>query len=264
MMRSIHAAWNYRNFILSCVAREFKIRYQGSVLGSLWALINPLAMVVVYTLVFSEVMRARLPGDPSNYGYSVFLCSGVLCWSFFSELITRSQTTFLENSNLIKKINFPRICLPIIVLISATLNFLISWGLFTLFLLMIGRFPGPEFIWILPLLLVIIALGMGMGITLGVLNVFFRDIAQFFGIFMQFWFWLTPIVYPVAAVPKKYVELLSLNPIAALMGSIQNVVTSGQQPVWSSLIPIVCVAICFCFFGLYLFRRRSSEVLDEL
>lgn len=110
MLRSM---WSYRGFISGSVKREFQSRYRNSLLGAAWTVLNPLAMIVVYTVIFSQVMRARLPGVDSGFAYSIYLCAGVLTWGLFAEIVSRAQNVFLKNANLIKKISFPRICLPV-------------------------------------------------------------------------------------------------------------------------------------------------------
>ena len=127
MLRSL---WAYRGFVLGSVKREFQSKYRNSLLGMGWSVINPLAMIVVYTVIFSQVMKAKLPGLDTTFAYSIYLCSGVLTWGLFSEMMTRSQNLFLDNANLLKKINFPRIILPIVVVFSSVLNFSIVSSLF--------------------------------------------------------------------------------------------------------------------------------------
>ena len=147
------AAWQFRGFILGSVKREFQARYQNSLLGALWTVINPLAMILVYTLVFSQLMKARLPGVDNGLAYSIHLCAGILTWGFFSEMIGKGQAMFLENARLLKKLSFPRICLPIVVLLNASLNFAIIFGLFIGFLLLSGNFPGWVILGVVPVII---------------------------------------------------------------------------------------------------------------
>jgi lipopolysaccharide transport system permease protein len=155
-MQKLLTLWGYRGFILGSVKREFQAKYSNSLLGAAWTVINPLAMIAVYTLVFSQIMRAKLPemagGGNGQFAYSIYLCAGVLTWAFFSETVTRTQNVFLDNANLLKKISFPRLCLPVIVVANASLNFLIIFGLFTLFLLVSGSFPGLPYLAVIPVL----------------------------------------------------------------------------------------------------------------
>jgi lipopolysaccharide transport system permease protein len=256
--------WKFRGFILGSVQREFQSKYRNSLFGAAWTILNPLAMIVVYTVIFSQVMGSRLPGNTSMYGYSIYLCAGVLTWGLFSEITTRGQSVFLENANLIKKLNFPRICLPIIVVLNALVNFAIIFGLFIAFLVVSGQFPGWAFLYMLPVLLVQILFAIGLGVSLGVLNVFFRDVGQFFTILLQFWFWFTPIVYPVTALPAELRAYLVWNPMVAVTVAHQGVLQSGLQPQWASLLPVLLIGLVFCTLGMFLFRKRSGEMVDEL
>lgn len=263
-MDMIRALWAYRGFILGSVKREFQTKYRNSLLGAAWNIINPLSMIVVYTLIFSQLMKARLPGVESTYGFSIYLCTGILTWGLFAEITTRATGMFLEHANLLKKLSFPRLCLPVTVVSNAVLNFGIVFGLFTLFLLLSGNFPGWAFLALIPLLLLLVLFAIGIGITLGVLNVFFRDVGQFFGIFLSFWFWFTPIVYPISILPDQVKFLMNFNPMARLMAAFQTVLMTGQWPNWTSLWPVAVLAAALCIFGLRLFRKRSGEMVDEL
>ena len=259
--RSLH---DYRGFILGSVQREFQSRYRNSLLGALWPVFNPLSMIIVYTVIFSHIMRARLPGVDDSMAYSIYLCAGLLAWGLFSEITLRSQNMFLDNANLLKKISFPRICLPVIVLCNAAINFAIIIGLFLGFLLITGRWPGMALLALIPLIALQMMFCAGLGMVLGVLNVFFRDVGQLFAICLQFWFWLTPIVYPMSILPEWVQRLLQLNPLTNLIGSYQNLFLYGQWPVWNSLLPVFIAALVMCLIGLRLFRRRVGEMVDEL
>ena len=260
----LRGLWRYRGFVLGSVQREFQSKYRNTMLGAAWTVLSPLAMILVYTLIFSQVMKSRLPGDTSEYGYSIYLCAGILTWGLFAEITSRAQNMFLEQSNLLKKISFPRICLPVIVVLNALLNFGIIFGLFTVFLLASGQFPGAVFLLLLPVLLLQVLLAIGLGMVLGVLNVFFRDVGQFYQIFIQFWFWLTPIVYPASILPASVRGMLDWNPMAAVIQSYQAILVSGQAPHWQQLLPAALLAMLLCALGMHLFRRRAGEMVDEL
>lgn len=263
-MGMLRALWAYRGFILGSVKREFQIKYRNSLLGAAWNIINPLSMIVVYTVIFSEIMKARLPGVDSTYAFSIYLCAGVLTWGLFSEISNRATGMFVENANLLKKLSFPRLCLPVVVVCNALLNFAIVFSLFLVFLLLAGSMPGMPLIALAPLVLLQVAFAIGLGISLGMLNVFFRDVGQFFGIFLTFWFWLTPIVYPLTILPERLQELMRWNPMYRLIAGYQDVLVYGRWPNWHSLWPVVVFAFALCTYGLYLFRRRSGEMVDEL
>jgi lipopolysaccharide transport system permease protein len=263
-MTMLRAVWAYRGFILGSVQREFQSKYRNSLLGAAWTVINPLAMIVVYTVIFAQVMRAKLPGVNSTFAYSIYLCAGILTWGLFAEITGRAQNTFLEHANLLKKLNFPRLCLPVTVVASAGLNFAIVFGLFTGFLVVSGNFPGWAYLGLLPVLAIHVAFAIGLGISLGVLNVFFRDVGQFFGIVLQFWFWLTPIVYPISILPERFRALIALNPMTQLIAAYQTVLVTGYWPEWSTLWPAALAAALLCALGFHLFRKHAGEMVDEL
>jgi len=171
---------------------------------------------------------------------------------------------FIEQANLIKKVSFPRICLPLIVVLSAVLNFAIIFGLFTVFLVASGSFPGWIFLAILPVLAVQVLLAIGLGMIAGVLDVFFRDVGQFVTIALQFWFWFTPIVYPAVILPPWTRPYLAWNPMAPVIDAYQTVLVKAEAPAWPTLALPLLLALLLCAFGLRLFRRRSGEMVDEL
>lgn len=263
-MQMIRALWAYRGFVFGSVRREFESKYRNSLLGALWTIINPLAMIVVYTVIFAKLMQAKLPGVDSTFGYSIYLCVGVLTWGLFTEVVSRAQNVFIENANLLKKISFPRLCLPVIVVMNAAMSFGIIFGLFTLFLIFSGNFPGLVFVGLLPVLAIQIVFSVGLGITAGVLNVFFRDVGQLFGVILQFWFWLTPVVYPITILPNSVRSIVELNPMTTLLTAYQTIVVTGQWPNWKSLWPSALIALLLCILGMYLFRKHAGEMVDEL
>ncbi|MBU9293980.1 ABC transporter permease [Burkholderia multivorans] len=264
MLGMLKALWAYRGFIVGSVKREFQSKYRNSLLGAAWTVLNPLAMIVVYTVIFSRVMHARLPGVDNSFAYSIHLCAGVLPWGMFVEVVSRAQNTFIENANLIKKLSFPRLCLPVIVVANSLVNFAIVFMLFVVFLIVTGNFPGVPFLAVIPLLALLTLFAIGLGITLGVLNVFFRDVGQFFNIMLNFWFWLTPIVYSVDILPKSIQYGMQFNPMASLVQAFQTVMMQGKWPEWSQLWLVTALGIGLCLLGFSLFRKHAGEMVDEL
>jgi len=264
MNSMLRALWTYRGFIMGSVKREFQSKYRNSLLGGAWMVLNPLAMIIVYTVIFSQIMRARLPGVESSFAYSIYLCAGILTWSVFAEITGRAQNTFIENANLLKKLSFPRLCLPVIVVANALVNFAIVFGLFTLFLVVTGNFPGLPFLALIPMLLLLVLFAIGLGITLGVLNVFFRDVGQFFGIVLTFWFWLTPIVYPVSILSEAVQSWIRFNPMTAMVDAFQTILVQQQWPNWVNVWPTLAISIILCLLGFSLFRKHAGEMVDEL
>ncbi len=256
--------WTYRGFILGSVKREFQARYRNSMLGAFWVVLNPLAMIFVYTVIFTKLMHPSLPNASGPFAYGIYLCAGLLTWGLFTENVSRLQNVFLDNGNLLKKQSFPRVCLPIISLLNAVLNFTVIFSIFIGFLLISGNFPGWVILTLIPVLLIQLLFSTGLGIILGVLNVFFRDIGQLFGIVLQFWFWFTPIVYTITILPTELQPLFKFNPMAALIIAYQGVFVSGAIPNWRSLWPVTLLTVLLCLTAMVLFRKHAGEMVDEL
>jgi lipopolysaccharide transport system permease protein len=260
----LRSLWHYRSFIWGSVQREFQSNYRNSLLGAAWTVINPLAMILVYTVIFSQVMKTRLPGTDSSLAYSIYLCAGVLTWGLFVEIVGRGQNIFIENANILKKINFPRLTLPVILVLNACVNFAIIFALFLFFLLFSGHWPGWTLLNMLPLLGIQLLLSVGLAMVLGVANVFFRDVGQFIGIFLQFWFWLTPIVYPVAILPEQVRSLMILNPMFPLIHAYQSVLAGQGVADWSALLVPLVTGLVLCAGAWRMFRSHAGEMVDEL
>ncbi|WP_413723240.1 ABC transporter permease [Sodalis sp. RH23] len=254
----------YRGFIIDSIKRDFQSRYQRSFLGALWLILQPVAMISVYTLIFSELMKAKLPDISGPFAYSIYLCSGVLTWGLFTETLNGLVNIFLTNANILKKLSFPRICLPIIVSASAFINFLIIFGLFIIFLVCTGNFPGLVFFNVIPILLLQMVFAVGLGVILGVMNVFVRDVGQFVNIILQFWFWFTPIVYVSKTLPDWVREALVYNPMAVIIGSYQNILLYHKSPEWLTLLPVTIVSLVLFFIGWRMFKKHSADIVDEL
>jgi len=262
MFRSL---WQFRGFVWSSVLREFNGKYRGSLLGASWAVANPLAMIIIYTVVFAELMRPTLPGyDKDTFAFSIYLCAGVITWNLFAEMLGRMNNVFIENANLIKKASFPRICLPTIVVVSALLNFAILMGIFLTFLVIVGHWPGWPILALVPLLVLQVLFTVGLGVALGTLNVFFRDVGPFTGVVLQFWFWLTPIVYTARSLPESVRSALQWNPIAPLMQAYQTLFLERDWPNFETLLPFAAITVACLALGAWLFLGRAGELVDEL
>ncbi len=264
MKQAILALWSFRGFVRSSVQREFQAKYRNSLLGIAWLILNPLAMIAVYTLIFSRVMHSRLPGSTDNFAYSIFLCAGIISWGLFAEVAQRGVNVFIDNANLIKKLSFPKLCLPLIVVSSAFINFAIVFGLFLIFLGLTGHFPGWPALLALPVLFAQLVFALGIGMTLAVFNVFFRDVGQLFNIALSFWFWMTPIVYPLSVLPDAVSLLVQLNPMTAIVVAYQNIFAGGHVPVWSGVGATGAIGLALCALGVLLLNRNLGDMVDEL
>lgn len=264
MSDMLKGLWAYRGFVLSSIKNEFVTRFARSKLGGFWMILQPLAQVLIYALILSAVLSAKLPGIDSRYAYAIYLTAGFLGWMLFSEIINRCLNLFIEQGNLMKKMKFPKITLPTIVVGSALLNnvmlLLAILGVF----MVLGHFPTIQLLWLPVLTLAMVALALGVGLVLGILNVFIRDIGQAVPILLQVAFWFTPIVYPINIIPERMQQLLVLNPIYPIIRGYHDVLVFGQAPHLGQVILIMTVGFLILAFGLFLFRRASAELVDAL
>ncbi len=254
----------YRGFMAASIAREFQLRYRNSLLGASWTILNPLAMMLVYTLIFSQIMQVRLPGVDSPFAYSIFLLSGLLPWGLMTDIVLRGPNLFLDQANLLKKIQIPKLTLLFIALGSSLINFAIIFGLFLIFLLLSGHFPGWIVLALLPILFLQIVFAASLCLLVAILNIFFRDTAPITSIALQFGFWLTPIIYSLSMVPAKYQALLSWNPLTPLFEAYHAIFIGRHMPDWQSLLGTLGLTTLLLMLATYLYRKRSAEMLDEI
>lgn len=257
-------AWRHRGFILASVRREFASRYLGTQLGFFWAVAQPLSLILIYTLVFSEIMRPVMPGHGSRLAYGIYLTAGIITWGLFSDLLGRSVGIFVQNANLLKKVLVPKITLPAIASLSALLSFSIAMALFLAFMLVSGNWPGTPLVALVPVLALLLVFAVGLGLLLATVNVFYRDIEQSISIVLQFWFWLTPIVYPAAAVPEGVRAVLAWNPLWPLIRAVQDIFLERRFPEWQSLAYPAVLSVVFLTLAYHVFVRLGDELVDEL
>ena len=210
--------------------KELLDRYAGSVLGGLWTFIQPLLNMLVFILVFSQIMRARPPEATCVHSYSIYLISGLLGWIAFSSTLMRSTTMFLDNGALIKKIAISLGVFSVAIVLSDTVIFALSFGAFMIFLVVVDHPLSLSLFWLLPLFALQQAFAASLGSVLGTLSVFFRDIKEGVGVFLQLWFWLTPIVYIVDILPESMRGLLWLNPMYPIIDGYHQTVLFGAAP----------------------------------
>lgn len=264
---------NTRELLGNLVAREVKGQYRRTVFGQLWSLINPLATMLVYTVVFSLIFRAQPnPGDPSGlHIYALWLMCGMLPWTYFSRVVNGGLGSITGNSNLIKKVYFPRMHLPFSVALSVGFTWCIEMGVLTIALWVFGGFPIP---W-LPVVLVFMALlalmAVGVAMMLAILNVHFRDTQHFVSIILQMWMFLTPIIYPVqlvADVAARHGEWIlvvyRLNPMERFVEVFRNLLYDNRLPSWENSLYCLGVAVVVFLLGFWVFSRNEKRLAELL
>lgn len=258
-------AWRYRHFIVSSIQSEFRARFVRSRLGGLWMIIHPLAQAAIFALILAEVMAAKLEGMANDkYAYAIYLLSGMLGWSLFSEVVSRCLTLFIDNGNLLKKVVFPRITLPLIVAGSALFNNVLLFLAVVAVFGVLGHVPGAQIAWVPLLMLLTLALGLGVGLLLGVFNVFVRDVGQVVPVALQLGFWFTPIVYTANIVPADLRVILRLNPMTTIVQSFQSAMLFNTAPDLVALGELALAIVVLLGGGLFMFRRASAEMADVL
>ena len=256
--------WAYRYFIVSSIKTEFKSKIARSKFGAFWVIMHPLALVLIYALVLSQIMAAKLPGVQSQYAYPIYLLSGIAGWTLFSEILGRSLTVFIDNGNLLKKMAFPKLSLPLITIGTAIINFLLLFIMMFIVFAFLGHMPIHALQWLPLLVLLTIGLATGMGLFLGILNVFIRDIGQVMSIILQFWFWLTPIVYMISIVPEKFHWLIMINPMTSITMGYHDILLYDKAPNFTLLVYPAVLTVVFLSLSMILFLKANEEMADVL
>lgn len=264
-MRNLLTLWRYRSFIGTSIINEFKIRFARSKLGGFWMILQPLSQVLIYAIILSALMTTKLPQVDNRYGYALYLLSGTLAWTLFSEIVTRCLNLFIEKANLLKKMQFPHVTLPFVVLGSSLLNNLMLLVAILVIFAALGHYPSFNFLLWLPCLTIVNAfLALGIGLILGVLNVFIRDLTHIVPILLQLLFWATPIVYPITIIPEHLRILIRYNPLTSMVTEYQQLFLTYQSPVMTQFLQLLAISGIFVCIGAFVFKRANREMVDVL
>jgi len=265
MNQMLLALWRYRHFMISAIKADLRTRFNRSKLGASWMILQPLAQVAIYSVVLSTLLAARLPaGKGEHLSYAVYLIAGMVPWSLFVELVSRSLTMFVDNAGLMKKIAFPRICIPVVTLGGALVNHALLL-MATLLIILLTNHPLTWLaLWIPVLTLVLVIFAVALGLVLGVINVFVRDVGQVMNVVLQLWFWMTPIVYVADVLPERFRPIVAINPVTPVIQAYQNVLVFQQQPPFVALGWLAMGSLIFLGLALFMFRKASPELVDVL
>jgi len=249
-----------KNFslIFTLAKRDFQEKYLGSALNIWWSFIWPLVNILIYTIIFSKVMGAKLKGVPSHFGYGFYLASGLLPWTTFSNTLFRVTTCFVDKSFIISKTPIPLLSLPLAIAFSESFTFFISYFVFFLFLLVFHFYPTPKSFLLFPVFFSQQVFAISIGLILAVLNVFLRDIREITSIVLQLWFWFTPIVYPLEILPLWVKKLMILNPAYAFIHCYQSLLVLRIPLNWNLLIFYTLIA-----FFLFLLAKKFLAHLEK-
>ncbi|MBI5558035.1 MAG: ABC transporter permease [Deltaproteobacteria bacterium] len=250
----------HRHTLFLMIERDFKTRYVQSVGGVFWAFLNPLLLVLVYSLIFSLVFSREVGDVP----FSLWLFSALLPWLFFSDVLKNAVTILEKNKNLIIKSPFQPELLSLVVIGAGLVGHLAGIGIILLLLLLFGHFPGVCVLTLLFYTVCLLFFCLGLSWIVSALYLFVRDIGQFIHVILQLWFYLCPIVYPDTIIPEKYVFLYRLNPMYFIVQGYRRALIYNQSIVWVDFFIFAGWACLFLLAGSFIFGRLKNQFAEML
>ncbi|MBA8990041.1 ABC transporter permease [Curtobacterium pusillum] len=262
-----------RELLANLIAREVKGKYRRTLFGQLWSLINPLALMLIYTLVYSFIFKAKIEiGDPSGLNiYPLWLMCGLLPWTFFTSVVNGGMSSIVSNGSLVKKVYFPRMVLPISAMGSVGFTWVLEMAVLAIALLLFG---ANIWLWLPFTMILMVLLGMfavGLSMVLAVINVHFRDMQHLVGILLRLWMYLTPIIYPISLVedavtPKTawLVDLYHLNPMEHFSVAFRNLLYDNRMPAGHDLVWCVFAAFGMLAIGFWVFAKNEKKLAELL
>lgn len=249
--------WQYRELLYFLTWRDVKIRYKQTVLGFLWAFLQPFIKMVVFSAIFGGLAKM----DSEGFPYPIFLYAGLLPWQFFSQALTRSGQSIVGSGHLITRVYFPRLIIPTASTGACLVDFAVSFIILIGLMFYYGITPHLSTLLVLPLVLLTIITALGVGTLLSALNAAYRDFRYVIPFAVQIWMFLTPVIYPVRIVPKGWQWLLMLNPMSGIVDAYRAAIL-GKPFAWGHLGISVCVAATVLVLAMAIFRRVEGQFAD--
>ncbi|MCL2011053.1 MAG: ABC transporter permease [Synergistaceae bacterium] len=248
--------------IFELARRDFTERYSGSLLGAAWNLVMPAVMIFIYTVIFSRVMGARMPGISSAYSFGIYLIAGVLPWNAFANTLNRSTGVFIDKKHIISKMPVSLATLPLYIVLSECVTLCIGFSIYFFLLYWIGV-GLPRFALLLPFVIVVQQVfAYALGLFLATLCVFLRDLREAANVLTQIWFWFTPIVYMPSILPPRFAGFLSFNPAYFFTHAYQDIFFHNVAPNASLLIILTLLGHGVLLLSLWTLRRLEKDVRD--
>jgi len=241
-----------------------KERYLGTSFGKLWYILSPLINIFIYTVIFSDFMKMKLNlnGISSDYSYSIYLIPGILAWTSFATIIMRLSTSILEKANLIKKVNIPIYVYQISIVIVEFIILVISFILAIIFLLLINHPVTLNFLYLFPILALQTLFAFGLGVIFSLFTPFFKDMREAIPIFMQLWFWGTPIIYVKDIIANKYPYLLTFNPFYHFVNIYQNIFLYSKAPSLKEIAIVSTLTFGVLLIAVFLYKKMVAAIKD--
>lgn len=257
-MKIAENLYNYRELLKTNITKDVGGKYKHSFLGVLWSFVNPLLQIAVYALVFQVILKSNIEN------YAVYLCCGLIPWQYFSNVVLRGAATIIDNGNIIKKVYFPREILPISVVTSEGVNFLISTIIVLGFVIFGGIGLSFNILWYFLILAIQYVVSLGIAFIVSSLSVYFRDLLHLLGVFMQLLFYATPIVYSISDVPAGFQWLLKLNPMSYLIDGYRAIFYNKTMPNFHNLLIAFGMGVILCVIGYAIFKKLQKGFAEEL
>ncbi len=252
--------WAHRELAYFLTWRDVKVRYKQTAIGIAWAVLQPLAMMIVFTLFFG-----RLAGIPSEgVPYPLFAFAALLPWQLFSRTISESTGSLITDQRLITRVYFPRIIVPVATTLAAIVDFAVASALLVVLMAVYGVTPGPAIAWLPLFVLLMLITALGVGFWLSALNVEFRDVMYIVPFLNQLWFFLTPVLYPSSLIPERWRVLYGLNPMAGVVEGFRWVLLGVGQGPSPMLAVSAVISVCLCLGGIIWFRHRERTFVDVI
>jgi lipopolysaccharide transport system permease protein len=258
MLNSVAQLLNSRELLWVWTAREVRVRYKQSFLGAAWAVLQPVVLAIMFSLVFTRVIRVPTGDVP----YPIFSYTALLPWTFLATSITFGVSSLVNNMNLVTKIYFPREILPLASILAAGIDFLVA-SLVLVAMIVFYRTPVTASLLLLPLL-VLVQIVLTFGVTLigSAALVFFRDVRFVVPLFIQLWLYASPVIYPISAVPERWRTLYALNPMVGLLEAYRAILIYGRWPAPGPLLWAALISILLCIVGFWSFKRLEPSFAD--
>lgn len=250
----------YRDLLWMWTLREVKVRYKQSLLGAAWAILQPLVLMIMFTMVFAYFARVPSDGIP----YPLFSYVALLPWTFFSTSISFAVPSLVNNMGLVTKIYFPREILPLGAVIAALVDFVVASTVFVALMVLYRAPLYGSLLWVPLLVVTQVALTLGVVFFAATVNVWYRDIRFVVPLGLQLWMYASPIIYPISLVPERWQGVYRLNPMAGLLDSYRRVILLGRPPQYGDLLWAAFLSLVLCAVGYAYFKRSEPQFADVI
>lgn len=252
--------WHYRELVYFLTWRDIKVRYKQTALGAAWAIIQPFFTMVVFSLFFGKL--ARIPSD--GVPYPIFTYAALVPWTFFANSLAQSADSLVGSANLIKKVFFPRLAIPISSVLSGVVDFTLAFAVLLIMMIFYGLVPTANILWLPALLLLALVTSLGVGLWLSALNVQFRDVRYVVPFIVQFWLFATPVAYPSSLLEEPWRTLYGLNPMAGVVEGFRWALLGSGEPPGPMIAVSAAAALSVLIGGAYYFRRMETTFADRV